>query len=193
MLAWLPVLGGSPPAGGGPVTASDNFTRANENPLSNSGMWTNGSTGYGNMRVNSNLACAASVANCVAFVTTPSFAAYPNQSSTFVVSSTGGGMGPVVRMNASGNGYRLSFDNSTTGRLARLDAGVATTLGSTFAITALTGGITVSLEINGTTINAYRDGVLVATRTDSTHATGAPGIYSNNTNINVGAFSCTSL
>jgi hypothetical protein len=184
------VNGQSLVAGGGPISFSDNFNRT-ENPLSDGGAWTNGITGFGNMTASGTVARPAS-GNGAAFVDTPDFTAYPNQSATITIASTSG-VGALVRMDLAGNGYRLYAVSSTSVRISRLTAGVGTALGADITVTALTAGTTITLEVTGTTLNAYRNGVFQDTRSDGTYATGAPGIYGDTNGNTIDAFSCTSL
>lgn len=179
-------------ASGAPITFSDNFTRTPENPLSNGGAWTNGLTGFANMQLISNTARSATAGAGAAYVGVPNFTSYPNQSATISVISTAG-FGVLVRMDSSGNGYRLYAVNSTTLRISRVTAGVGTAIGADFAVTGLSSGVLVTLEISGTTLTAYRNGVSITTRSDATYATGSPGIYADTNGIQIGPFTCTSL
>lgn len=173
------------------VTFSDNFNRPNENPLT--GGWTNGATGYNGLKVLNNEAVAITdSSNSCAYVTTPDFTPYPNQSATATMGSSTS-FGVFVRLSAGGNGYRLIMVNSTTMRVAVINAGTASTLGADFTIAALTAGQSITLGITGTTLTVYVNGVSQGTRTDSTHSTGSPGLYAFSAFGGATSFSCTSL
>ncbi len=182
----------------GSITFTDNFTRTNENPLSDGGAWTNGFTGYNNMKVASNLATGATAsANCGAYVTTPSFASFANQKAT-ITNVTSSNVGAFVRMNSSGNGYRLHIISSTSLGINRLDAGVATQLtGSPLTITGISNGDTIGIGIVGAgsnNITIYRNGVAQGTTfSDSNYTSGAPGIFAFGTANNLGTFTAISL
>jgi hypothetical protein len=189
MNAWLPILAGAV-AGVATVSYSDAFTRT-ENPLSDGGAWTNGGTGFGNMLTGVTVARPVSGTG-VARVTTPSFASYPNQSATITIASTSG-VGCFVRMDGGGNGYRLYAVSSTSLRISTVTASVGSAIGADFAVTALTAGTTITLEVVGTTLNAYRNGVFITSRSDGTYSTGAPGIYGDSNSNTIEAFACTSV
>lgn len=174
-------------ASSGTASFSDNFTRADANPMSDpvsGGTWTTGSTYQGVCRILSNqLAGNTGATTKVARVATPSFTA--NQRMTVTLANTGIYHGPMVRMQSStdASGYTayIDADNVTLKIYKFADdgtnsgAGTYTQLGANITITAVTSGVTLGIEVSGTTITAYRNGVSVGTRTDSTYSSGQPG------------------
>ncbi len=91
------------------ATFTDDFNRANENPLSDSGAWSTISSGYGNLQIISLIAQNTS-GNCAEFVSTPAFS--NDHIATTTIAGTSG-CGVVVRQSVNGDGYLL-FMNSTT-------------------------------------------------------------------------------
>ncbi len=179
-------------SGGSPVTFTDTFDRANEDPLSDGGAWTNGVTGYGNMRVNTNDA-TASTSNGLAIVTTPSYASYANQSATITLTSSTSNVAVVLRYDTSGNGYVCYLNDPTTIRVYRVTAAAGTQLGADFTITTVSASDTIGMGISGSTLTVYRNGASQGTRTDSTWTTGSPGIYAGTNTSTIASYSCTSL
>ncbi len=182
-------------AAGVVITASDNFTRANENPIVGivGCLWTNGITGYNSMELNSNIARSTVAAIGGAIVTTPDFTAYPNHSATVTLGTNNQSPGCFVRMTVSGNGYRLNYNSGSSVRISLITAGVASAIGADFGVSAPANGVTLKLEVNGTTLTAYRNGVSLGSRTDSTYSSGSPGMMTGGTTPTLTAFSCTSL
>lgn len=87
---------------------------------------------------------------------------------------------------ATANFYQVGWD-ATAASIKRVDAGVPTTLGAT--LTSPSAGQTVRLEASGSTLSVYYDGILQATRTDSTYsAAGRSGIGSLGTGTRVDDF-----
>ncbi len=192
MNAFLPILCGKVVSGAAPITFTDGFTRSNEDPLSDGGAWTNGITGYGNMRVNTNQA-TASTSNGLAIVTTPSFSSYANQSSTITLTSSTSNVAAILRYDTSGNGYVCYLNDPVTIRVYRVTAAAGTQLGADFTITSVSGGDTIGMSISGTTLTVYRNGVSQGTRTDATWSTGAPGIYAGSSSSFIASITCASL
>jgi hypothetical protein len=193
MNAWLPVLAGGVSASG-PLTFSDTFNRANEDPLSGSGAWTSGITGFVGMKADTDTAVSTAGTSGFAFVSTPSFAAYPDQEATITLNASGlAGVGACVRILAAGTGYTVFITNTTTIQITALGVGQ---LGANVTVPTLVAGDTVGLRIVGSapaTLTLYVNGVSITTRTDSTYATGSPGIRSLNTTSRINGFSCTSI
>lgn len=69
-----------------------------------------------------------------------------------------------------------ALGGSVTTRIRKTVAGVNTTLGATGTATVNTGD-TIKLEVSGTTITLYLNGVSVLSRTDSSIASGSAGIF----------------
>ncbi len=139
-----------------PLSVTDNFTRTAEAPIVGIAgcLWTNTFTGYNAIKTNGT-AATGNVASvyCGAYVTTPAWNSYPNQIAT-VTYNGNTSVGALVRINSSGNGYKLEIVSSTSVAISRLDAGVATALtGSPLTITGLSVGNTVGIGIVGTGTN----------------------------------------
>lgn len=174
---------GSPIAASGPITlASDNFNRADETPMV--GNWT-ANTNFAN-RLNltgnvvkdpDNTDDASSIYNAVVWPA--------NQWSQCAVTceetsvGTGMGYGPAVRCQSGSQGrYFLTVNHAATLNLNLFKInGGGTQLGS-YTVTYVAGQ-TVRLEIAGTTLSVYYNGVFIASVTDSDFATGSAGIYAS--------------
>jgi len=76
---------------------------------------------------------------------------------------------------ATGNGYAL-YLSSSAAAIQRLDAGVGTTLGATFALPSA--GQTVRLSMEGAVIRVAYDGVEQAARVDTTYSAAARAMVS---------------
>lgn len=172
--------------GGGSASFTDNFTRANADPMSNpgsGGTWTTGSTYLGTYRILSNkLAGSAGATSKVARVATPAFSA--NQRATLTLADIGIFGGVMVRTQSASNtsGYFAQVRNdNTTIQLHKFDDdgaggfGTFTKLGADFTVSAMNIGDTIGLGVVGTTLTVYVNGSSIGTRTDSTYSSGQPG------------------
>ena len=115
---------------------------------------------------------------------------FPDQFSQLTVTSAGGtgtSLGPAVRMQSSGeNYYVLNYvvtvpASSSKISLQVVSSGVATTLGM-FAHQVVPGDV-LRLEIRGKSLTALLNGATIITATDSTFASGSPGIWGLNTTL----------
>lgn len=94
--------------------------------------------------------------------------------------------GPGVRLQSgSRSGYVVAIEGGYNAKLYRLDSGAATELAD-LGGTTVDQVYTVELRAAGSTISVYIDSVLKASVTDSTYATGAPGICSFGGNSDFG-------
>jgi hypothetical protein len=158
------------------TSASDNFNRANGGLGSN---WTD-ATGMSGLQVVSN-ACAGTVsAEQVSFWATTAGSFSADQYSEGAVRGMVSGAkyaGVVVRMSGD-DGYTFYTDGASGAghtEVARYDNAVPTVLQS-FATTVAAGDV-LKLQITGTTLKAYKNGVQLGTDiTDATYAAGQPGI-----------------
>lgn len=154
--------------------ASDNFNRANANPLD--GSWTNGPGALVDMRIVSNAATAATASTDAAAFSTA--ATWPNdQYSEVTIGAAGtGDGGPMVRMDANGNGYMANANGGTITLFSI--SGNGTNFGNlTGTSGSVTGGDVFRIEAEGTTIRIKKNGATVLTHTDATWTAGAPGIF----------------
>lgn len=182
---------------GGATTASDNFNRADEQPLSNGGMWATPPIGYSNpFKVVSNVAGSAG-GDTVAYVVSPDFTATANQSATATLTTAGlaSYSGVCVRMNSLGNGYILRNNgNATTFYLYRITGGSSGEVAiQTWSGLTLIAGDTITLSITGTTLTAKQNSTTVGTATDVLYSSGSPGIYVGESASTVDNFTATSL
>lgn len=176
--------------GGGGTAATDNFTRANADPLSSpmsdgSSTWSTSVGSYpGNLRISGNQATGHSGFGALSAskVASPSFAA--NQSCSITLTAAAN-VGCGVRMQSgSGAGYKLVPYSATRLAIYRVDdsGSIADTL-LTFDDPGPTmgAGDVLTLTISGSTLTAKLNGVLdsAMTTTDSTYATGQPFILAN--------------
>jgi hypothetical protein len=161
--------------------ASDNFNRANENPLSNGGNWTDSSGAY---QVVSNTAQPNfSGGDQWAYY---SGVSWPNdQYSECAVTCTGGvsgavqGFGPGVRLLASTStktGYWFTIDHSSPANatLSYINAGTFTTVD--VRTLSFTDGDLFHLEVQGTTLRLFQNGSQVYSVTDGNLSSGSAGI-----------------
>jgi len=168
------------------TSASDDFNRANG---SLGGNWS--TCGVNSWVISSNRAVPAVAAafNAMRY-TGASFAA--DQECQCIPQPIGGFFpGPAVRLDASGNGYAALVDSASAGwRLARLEAGSNNDLATG---TETFNGTTDTLKVRavGTTISLWRNGVQLASVTDVASSSGAPGLWSYESNGSVDDWSAT--
>lgn len=184
---WIPKI-----ASGSIATFSDNFTRANADPLSNpsssGGTWTVGPGGFNNVQINSNTVIASAATNdngCR--VLTPTFTG--QQRATVTLGSVTELIGPCVRMQSTTDAscYAVITNASATSLSVYKITDTAGTItyvknGADITISAVAAGDTIGIDASGTstvTLTIYRNGVSVATRTDSTspYTGGQPGFW----------------
>lgn len=87
-------------------------------------------------------------------------------------------LGPAVRVDATnGTGYMIYTDgtNSSNRRVYRFTNAGTTNIGGVNI--SCTAGDTLTLRAVGSTITAYKNGVLVDTISDATYTSGQPGIF----------------
>jgi hypothetical protein len=158
------------------ATFSDNFNRADGALGSN---WTSVGT-LGALAIFSNQVRAGSLPGPFANIVAPAtatFSADQESSLTVATAVSNDFVGPLVRVDATnGTGYGIygRTINDNTMRLFRFVNASRTLIGSTNLIVA--NGDVLLLRAVGTTISAYKNGVLHESVTDSTYATGQPGI-----------------
>jgi len=161
----------------------DNFTRANENPLSDGGQWS------AFQELGSNAAVLKTVSNMCeastvsvrneAIVTGTSFTA--NQWAEFTLGAALANvptLGCRVRITSGnpGTGYDAIFSNGTYF--------IRKFTGTTFTnLVSVAGSLnisdTVRLEVIGTTLTIYQNDVSILTTTDATYASGSVGLIIN--------------
>ncbi|OCT10979.1 hypothetical protein A8709_04560 [Paenibacillus pectinilyticus] len=97
--------------------------------------------------------------------------------------NTGGKVGVMGMYTDSSNYYYMVFEyNSGKVSIYKRSGGTETALARSAVITAPTTGVyhTYKLQVSGSTLNAYIDGTLQVTATDSTFTWGTVGLYSTN-------------
>ena len=189
-------------SGGGTVTATDTFIRADANPISSPmsdgvSTWSTPVGASGIMQISSdNAVGAADVA--MARASSPSFPA--NQATTNTISSSsasfGASSGPMVRLQSGGGGYLLEAQTSTTLQIFLVtDDGTLhfTALGSAFTIGGISAGDKMVLTVSGSTLTAIYNGTTLGSVTDSTFSSGQPGIFADGTTRFISGFGATSL
>ena len=106
----------------------------------------------------------------------------------------------MVRCSSSGNGYALRITKTGSGtytaRLWRMDAGSSTSLNVATSISIAEGTDTFTLGVVGTTLTGYQNGVAISGQsfTDTTYATGYPGMQISDASTNtilISAFTAT--
>jgi hypothetical protein len=164
-----------------PILASDNFTRANENPL-NATNWTV-VTGSGNLQIVNNLCEPTALSTLCRELWTN--ATWPNDqySSVTVNNFTNGNTTNIVFIfvrsstTTAGNNYALKIIGAAAGNptWAITGSGGAILTSGTLAA-AVSSGDVFSLNIVGTTLTAYKNGVSFGTVTNASFASGTPGM-----------------
>jgi hypothetical protein len=167
---------------------SDNFNRADGALGSN---WLNSPTLSG-LTIVSNAVNSAGATWKTAYWNQAVNAFAANQSSqvTIPVAAAGVFTAAVVRHQAAASSYYFAFVNAGTnqGLIYRSDAGTFVNLVIQPSVTVVAGD-TLKLEIIGSNLTLYVNGVAKAVATDATYATGQPGISANNGTIdNFAAF-----
>lgn len=161
--------------GGGGQTITDDFNRANNSDLGAS--WTT-VTSEGNLEIISNTASTINVmtddSERYSGVTWTD-----NQSSeaeiTVSATDAGAGLGVIVRCaSAARTYYRIVINSDGEWELLKQVAGTGTALAS--GTTTYVAGAVLKLSAIGTTITSTYNGSQIDTRTDSSIASGSPGI-----------------
>lgn len=168
----------------GGVSYTDNFNRADENPLSGGGIWTNIGGSYGNMKVLSNAATSATE-NGLAMYSTSSHTFSANQYSQVKITTNDNAVaGPVVRVNGD-YFYRasVSYGDAVISRVYGAN-GANWTVGTGQAVA----GKVLKLSASGgstTTLRLYIDGVQIGSDVTDNSAyvltSGQPGIMTSTT------------
>jgi hypothetical protein len=163
------------------LLASDNFDRANANPIG--APWTTAS-GLSAMQIAGNVCTPSSLAaDCGADYTGVTWPAdHYSKAKLSVTGTSGGGSGACLSVRSASGArtlYRLEVDHAATNNVAveKYVTGTPSALIGPLTL-AWTDGDTWELRAQGTTISVYRNGVLVGSATDSSSPllTGNPGI-----------------
>jgi hypothetical protein len=156
---------------------SDDFNRANENPLSGGGNWSRASGANGDWRVSNNQAVSG-------LGTTPWASAVVSETfdSDHYAEAKGIDLsnspaGVAVRVQTTGglDCYVLCGRSTSIQRMYEVNAGTFTQLGSDFGET-ISASTVLRLEAEGSTLRFKTDGTEVGTRSDSTHTGGTVGL-----------------
>jgi hypothetical protein len=155
------------------LPATDTFTGTNNDPLS--GNWT---TEVGGWQILSNMANATNGGGFSMAKWTADDFNDDHYAQCAVNYTATTAIGPAVRMDANGNGYVISaYDTGTnTADINEIHTnGTANTaIGTPFAVTV---GDVLKLEAIGSTLKAYKNGVLQDTVSDGTYTTGEAGMF----------------
>jgi hypothetical protein len=161
--------------------ASDNFTRANENPLSNGGKWTIMSGSTGSLQILSNRCQPTDNTQLGGAIWTG--LVWPNdQYSELTVQAVQSGADIRVMVRSNSNiGTNTSYFVQILGvgasqsvKLFKDVAGTFTQLGTTQTVT-VTAGDVFRCEAQGTTIRAKQNGSVLVTQVDAAIASGSAG------------------
>jgi hypothetical protein len=159
---------------------STTFT-TDEDPLSESGVWTNGPGAWDACKKLGGIACVSAIGGngSVARLLTPPLGSNHYASVLIVTNLSGGEQGPVTRIQSTTDGscYQVTLESTGNTILYRVDdTGTLAfaQLGSTIAGTVA--GDHLRLESSGTTHTVIRNGVTVLTFSDATYSGGQPGI-----------------
>ena len=153
------------------LPASDNFNRANENPLGN-GTWATAGTASP-MVVDTNTCRASASGFCCSFWSADTF--NNDQYAEGVAPSPNDG-GPALRITNSGLNYYWGQLRAGALRLSKVVNGVYTVIGSDLILTYNSTDV-IRLEVVGTTFTWYKNGIAQSpTQTDSSLSTGYAGV-----------------
>ena len=167
----------------GQQLATDNFTRANENPLSDGGNWS-AQTGLSALQVVSDL-CepTALITNCGAYY---SGLSWPNdQYSEVQINNIAANLNDTVFVRVrtvaifKNNSYQLNVATSSSGPNSILVykwVSNALTLILTCSPTTITNGDIFRLVVAGTLLTVFRNGSSIGSVIDSDLSSGSPGI-----------------
>jgi hypothetical protein len=163
------------------TTFSDNFNRADENPLSGGGVWSGGYTSLVSLLVTSNTVSISDITtDSFETVNSPSFS--NDQWGQVTISTLGSGTSEVsigLRFSAPAtwSGYLClaAKGEANSSRIVKITTGtgsdLATDNSATWAATD-----TILCETQGTALRMYRNGGLLLSTTDGTYASGRIGL-----------------
>jgi len=165
------------------ASSSDNFNRADENPISDGGNWTPGPGASDNVQVVTNRARLSTVATeGTARRVSPSFAAAQYAQCTVTTrTDTNDYAGPAVRIASTTDADQYFLRPAyldTTFNIRRIDDTgtlAGTTLGAAFGTFAVNDVL--RLDMVGTLLIAKQNGTILATRVDATYSSGQPGFH----------------
>lgn len=159
------------------ASASSNFNTA-ENPLSEGGVWDNGAGAWGTVQATGTVAQPTTAnTDSLARRNSPTFGGN-HYAEVKSASLNNGDHGPCVRIASATDGdcYYLARGSSAWVRIYRIsDTGSLSfiQLGSDFAAAA--NNDILRLDINGSTLTYFKNGVSQGTRSDATLSGGQPG------------------
>lgn len=177
-------------ASGPTVLFSDDFNRANQNPIA--GNWSTQGGGFAGLEISSNKADGTTGGNCASYVNavTPDADCYAQ----CAISDSGipGGGGPCVRMATAANSmYGLQLFAGPTAALFYMAAGSYNSLA--LQVIAYTPGDVFKVEANGTAIKGYQNGVEILSATDANLTSGRAGLYAFGSANKFDDFECGNL
>lgn len=157
------------------------FSGGNENPLSESGKWTTGQGSYDTVQVSSGIVTDTGGSESVASYTAVSIGNDQYAQVDVQIDFANRKAGPAVRVSTS-DGSHYSFNNvqGSPGDYEIVEHAsntAATRIGAAYTGETSTYPVTLKLTISGSTLTPYINGVAKATRSDSTHASGQPGLF----------------
>lgn len=184
-------------SGGAAASFSDNFNRADSNPMSTTsssgGTWVIGPGALNDTRIVSNQS-EGTGATCGSVVSSPSCAA--NQFAQFTWGTGNVAInqsGLLLRVQpGTGNGYLLYASAATTLQFYRTDT-FAQLGGNLTVAGGMVAGDVLRFEVSGTTLTAYVNGVSQGTTTSSVFSSGQPGVYHGSTGRFIDTFSAGDL
>jgi len=183
---------------------TDTYIRANESPLSKSGVWTSpvGNGTITKVDVVSNQAKGNTAAENLAMVNSPTFPANQRARMTYV-GAIYGGVGVRMTSSSVASGYLLSTANASALQVLKITDGGASESYSQIGADILPSrniiaGDLLELEVTGTSttvLNVYWNQKIIGTRTDSSSpfTSGQPFLRSFGANAFDSGFEATSL
>jgi len=157
----------------------DNFERADETPIG--GNWSTDSVFTPGLRLLTNALQGGSAGNALSYWN--AFTPADDQFSQVraLVLGTNTDFGPTTRGDAAGSAY-IALANTGAEGLAKFTAGTYTSLASVPITPNLAIGDILRLEVEGSTLRMYRNGILLGSTTDTSFTTGKTGVHAFPTN-----------
>lgn len=173
----------------------DSFNRSNSDPMSTTASdghtWTSGPGALAEPRIISSM-LFGNAGQTGARVLTPTMGG--NHSASMTLIGNTGHMGPMVRMQSTSDasGYILVSSDATHLTIYTLTDTGSLALSAIFTSSAtpvISNGDTITLTVNGTTLECFLNGVSYGTISDATFSGGQPGVWMDSDTASGGPFS----
>ncbi len=155
------------------LPATDNFNRADEDPLSNGGKWTV-VTSFNSLKIVS-YACKGPAGSAGNYWNADTF--NDNQYAQCTVSTFANATGPTVRNSTTAATFYLAnIISTTTIQFYKCISGSYTQLGSNVSVSLSTTDV-IKISAEGQNINLYINGTFIDSRSDSDITSGYAGLF----------------